>query len=466
MDGDTIAAISTPIGEGGIGIVRLTGPDAMDLADGLFRSARGISLRAAPSHTLHYGRIVVDGRPIDEVLVSVLRAPRTYTREDMIEINCHGGVVATRAVLDVVLTAGARMAERGEFTKRAFLNGRISLDQAKAVLDVVRARTELGLEAAVDRLGGRFSGALDDVRRTLAEVLADLEVEIDYPDLDVDVEAVLPRIDALCEQVDRMLAQSEQGRIVREGLTVAIVGRPNVGKSTLLNALLAEERAIVTPIPGTTRDTVEEESSLGGIPVRWIDTAGLRRPTDPVEAEGIDRTERAIDRSDLVLCLVDRSEPLTAEDRKILDRRWGVPSILVVNKTDLPNRLGADLPNRLGADLPDRLGVALPTADRIDVSAKTGDGIEALTDAIVDRLVGGQLPTRNSVLLLDTWERDLIRRVGEALKAAAEAARVGQTPDMIAEELRIAFRTAGELQGIDVSESILDAVFERFCVGK
>jgi len=452
MDDGTIAAISTPIGEGGIGIVRLTGPDAVRIVARLFRVARGGSLEDAPTHTLHYGRIVRDDRPVDEVLVSIMRAPRTYTREDVVEINCHGGVVATRAVLDAVLAAGARLAERGEFTKRAFLNGRISLDQGKAVLDVVQARTILGLEAAVDRLGGRFSGALGEVRGELAGILADLEVEIDYPDLDVDVGAVLPRIDALSQRVDRLLALGEQGRIVREGLTIVIVGRPNVGKSTLLNALLAEERAIVTPIPGTTRDTVEEEASLGGIPVRWIDTAGLREPGDPVEAEGVLRTQRAIDRSDLVLCLVDRSEPLTDEDREILGRPWGVPAILVVNKVDLPDRLGST-------------GAGSWVA-RLDASAKSGDGIENLRKEILRLLVGGELPTRNSVLLLDAWERDLIWRASEALHRAGETARAGHTPDMIAEDLRLAYRTTGELQGIDVSESILDEIFSRFCVGK
>ncbi len=452
MNEGTIAAISTPLGEGGIGIVRLTGPDAIGVAAGLFRSTRGDSLEDAPTHTLHYGQIMVGERLIDEVLVSVMRPPRTYTREDVVEINCHGGIVATRAVLDAVLSAGARMAERGEFTKRAFLNGRISLDQAKAVLDIVRARTILGLEAAVDRLGGRFSNALSEIRAKLAEVLADLEVKIDYPDLDVDVEAVLPRIDDLSGRVDTLLAQSEQGRIIREGLTIAIVGRPNVGKSTLLNALLAEERAIVTPIPGTTRDTVEEEASLGGIPVRWIDTAGLREPSDPVEVEGVRRTQKAIDRSDLVLCLLDRSEPLTQEDREILDRAWGIPTVLVVNKTDLPDRLGAA---SLGS-----------WDERLDVSAKVGRGIEDLRETILRLLVGGELPTRNSVLLLDAWERDLIRRTGESLRQAAETARAGNSADMIAEDLRLAYRTAGELQGIDISESILDAVFARFCVGK
>ena len=452
MDGGTIVAISTPLGEGGIGIVRLTGPDAIRIAVGLFRAASGESLEDAPTHTLHYGWIVVADRPVDEVLVAVMRAPRTYTREDLVEINCHGGVVATRAVLDAVLAAGARMAERGEFTKRAFLNGRISLDQAKAVLDVVKARTTLGLEAAVDRLGGRFSGALARIREGLAEILADLEVEIDYPDLDVDVGAVLPRIEDLSRRIDVLLAQSEEGRIIREGLTIAIVGRPNVGKSTLLNALLAEERAIVTPIPGTTRDTVEEDASLSGIPVRWIDTAGLREPGDPVEAEGVLRTRRAIDRSDLVLCLLDRSEPLTPEDREILNREWGVPTILVVNKIDLPDRL-------------DRIGTGSWT-ERVDVSAREGAAIEELREKILRLLVGGELPTRNSILLLGAWERDLIRRAGGALRRAGETARAGHTPDMIAEELRLAYRTTGELQGIDIGESILDEIFSRFCVGK
>jgi len=452
MNGGTIAAISTPIGEGGIGIVRLTGANAVAIADRLFRAAHGGSLQQAPSHTLHYGKIVIGGRAIDEVLVSVMRAPRTYTREDVVEINCHGGVVATRAVLDGVLSAGARMAERGEFTKRAFLNGRLSLDQAKAVLDVVRARTKLGLEAAVDRLGGRFSNEIGEIRAELAEILADLEVEIDYPDLDVDIHAVLPRIGRLACRIARLLTQCEQGRILREGLTVAIVGRPNVGKSTLLNALLAEERAIVTPIPGTTRDTVEEEASLAGIPVRWIDTAGLRKPGDPVEAEGVLRTRQAIDRSDLMVIMVDRSEPLTKEDRAILENPWNLPSILVANKRDLPDRLG-DIPR--GA-----------WTVRLDVSASTGDGIDRLSEAILEQLAGGELPTRNSVLLLDTWERDLIRRVGEAIRLAEEAARIGQSADMIAEELRAAYRAAGELQGIDLGESILDTIFARFCVGK
>jgi len=447
---ETIAAISTPIGEGGIGIVRLSGPDAIAIADRIFAAADGRSLERSASHRLHYGRIVVNGRSIDEVLVSVMRAPRTYTREDVVEINGHGGILAARAVLDAVLAEGARLAERGEFTQRAFLNGRISLDQAKAVLDVVRARTTLGLEAAVDRLGGRFADAIGGIRTTLAEILADLEVEIDFPDLEVETEAIGARVAELTERVRNLLARAENGRVVRDGLTMAIVGRPNVGKSTLLNALLAEDRAIVTPIPGTTRDTVEEEASIGGIPVRLIDTAGLREPSDPVEAAGVRRTEKAVDRADLVLLVVDRSEEATEEDRRLLNKAWGPPVLCVLNKIDLPDRFGA-----------------VPTScDVVAVAASEGRNIENLRAKLLDLLLGGKVPARGSVLLLDQWERDLLRRVGAGLSASADALGSGATADMVAEELRGAYVTAGELQGIDVAESILDAVFSRFCVGK
>ena len=452
MIDDTIAAVSTPIGDGGISIVRLSGSEAVAIADSLFRSPGGVILADVASHTIHYGAIHVQGCVIDEALVSVMRAPRTYTREDVVEINCHGGIVSTRAILDAVLATGARMAERGEFTKRAFINGRISLDQAKAVMDIVHARTALGLEAAVDRLGGRFTQALADLRARLAEILADLEVEIDYPDLDVNINAIAPRVEACSSRVGEMLAKSESGRLIREGLTVVIVGRPNVGKSTLLNALLSEERAIVTPIPGTTRDTIEEDASLGGIPVRWIDTAGLRDADHPVEAEGVRRTRGAIDRADLLLLLVDASEPRHAEDDRVLNLNAGVPSLLVLNKSDLPTAWET-----------------LPNGDwsaTLRVSAKNGTGIDALRDEILSSVGAGTLPTRNSVLLLDTWERDLLRRVGERLTQASQTACEGGQADMLAEELRLAYQTASELQGIDISESILDAVFAKFCVGK
>jgi len=447
-----MAAISTPMGEGGIGMVRLSGPDAIVIADRAFRSPRGAPLSSQPSHTIHYGHVVVDDEVVDEVLVSVLRAPRTYTREDVVEFSCHGGIAAVRAVLDAVLGAGARLAERGEFTQRAFLNGRISLDQAQAVLDIVRAQTALGLEAAVDRLGGRFSNDIANLRTTLEALLADLEVDIDFPDLDVKVDEFLPRVRALAKQTGELRARGEQGRVVREGLTVAIIGRPNVGKSTLLNALLAEERSIVAPTPGTTRDTVEEVASIGGIPVRLIDTAGLRAPTDEVEAEGVRRAEAATKRADLVLLLLDRSVALEDDDRELLLRDWGVPTIVVRNKSDLRDHLGSALP-----------GTAIAA---LDVSARDGQGLLELREKILGLLVSGGVPSRNTVLLLDTWERDLLRRLAEALDRAAAAFESGATADIAAEELRAALHAAGELQGVDLSESILEQIFSRFCVGK
>ena len=451
MIGDTIAAVSTPLGEGGIGIVRLSGPDSVPIVEPLFRPADGIPLSEAPTHTLRYGHIVSEGRTLDEVLVALMRSPRSYTREDVVEIDCHGGIVAVRSVLDAVLKMGARLAGPGEFTKRAFLNGRISLDQAQAVLDVVRAKTPLGLEAALDRLDGRFSAAIGEIREEIAGLLADIEVGIDFPDFDIDLGRLLEPLVRLEKRVSSLLARAEDGRRVREGLTVAIVGRPNVGKSTLLNAILAEERAIVTPIPGTTRDTVEGETDIGGVPVRLIDTAGLREPDDPVEAEGVRRAREAVARSDLLLLVLDRSEPLTGEDRSLISRDWGVPVVLVLNKADLPARIG---------DLP------YGRWDEVSVSAERGDGIDRLRMIVLDLLLGGRVPARNTILLIDAWERDLLRRMKAYLFRGIEAIVGKKSADMVAEELRAAYRTSGELQGIDVSESILDSVFSRFCVGK
>ncbi len=452
MQEDTIAAISTPLGEGGIGIVRMSGPEAQRIAEAIFHPSSGIVLSEVNSHTLHHGFIVSQGKRIDEVLVTVMRSPRTYTREDIVEINCHGGIVATRAVLDLVLEGGARLAERGEFTKRAFLNGRISLDQAKAVLDVVRAKTKFGLEVAVDQLGGRFSEAIASIREGIGQLLAQIEVEIDFPDVEVETGVILPSLTEITKRTEHLLKQGEQGKIVRDGLTVAIIGRPNVGKSTLLNILLAEERAIVTPIPGTTRDTVEEEAAIGGIPVRLIDTAGLREPSDLVEEAGVQRTKTAIERADLLLLMIDSSTPRTAEDLRLLQRDWEKPTILVLNKCDLPR-------------------VIKPIefdhwSGRYEISAKTGEGLDHLSQGILDLFLKGQLPIRGAILLLDTWERDLLRRTQAHLNRASDAIQDGLSLDMIAEELRASYTVTGELQGIDVSEEVLDRIFSRFCVGK
>ena len=453
--GDTIAAISTPIGEGGIGIVRLSGSDAISIASRLFQSPREVDLYRVETHTIHYGHIRFRGETIDEVLVSVMRAPRTYTRQDVVEINCHGGIVAVRSVLDAVLDSGARLAERGQFTKRAFLNGRLSLDQAAAVLNIISAKTKLGLEVAVDQLGGRFSGEIARMREQIASHLARIEVEIDYPDEDVHQESIFHDVRQLITHVERLLVASAQGRVLREGLTIAIIGRPNVGKSTLLNALLSEQRAIVTEIPGTTRDTVEEIAVIGGVPVRLIDTAGMRAPRDPVEAEGVRRSQEAMKRADLLLLLLDRSCQMTAEDRELLQRKWDRPVFVVLNKSDLAAVIKEDTIESQAAEY-----------QLYEISAETTDGIEQLIEGIIARLLGGGIEGRNAALLLDTWERDLLGRMQQALTRVATAVDAKASPDIVAEELRVAHATAGELQGIDADEEVLDQLFRQFCVGK
>lgn len=452
MRGDTIAAISTPLGEGGIGIVRLSGPRAVEIAGGLFQATSALSLQHVPSHTLHHGFIVAAGRRVDEVLVSVMRAPRTYTREDTVEINGHGGIVALTRILDLVLAGGARLAERGEFTERAFMNGRISLDEAQAVLDVVRARTRLGLEAAVERLGGRFSAAIAAIREEIGRLLASLEVGMDFPDVDEATEDLGPPLARLVEEADALLARGERGRIVRDGLTVAIVGRTNVGKSTLLNAFLAEERAIVTPLPGTTRDTIEEEAAIGGVPVCLIDTAGIREPAGLVEAEAQRRARRAIDRADLLLLVFGRSLPLTADDLDLARENWERPTVAVLNKSDLPQRAESLDPGRFAAVR--------------EVSAKTGDGVDALGQEILRLVLRGEIPTHDAILLLDVWERDLLRRARSSLGEARADLVSGVSPDLVAEALRSAYVATGQLQGIDVGEDVLKRIFSRFCVGK
>jgi tRNA modification GTPase len=314
---DTIAAISTPLGEGGIGIVRLSGDRAIEIADEIFSSPKGIPLRSVPSHTIHYGFIKDNNIKIDEVLVSVMRAPKSYTREDIVEINCHGGMVPLRKVLELVLAKGARLAEPGEFTKRAFLNGRISIDQAEAVCDIIRAKTELSLSSALGRLEGRFSKPISEMKERLLDIMARIEVAIDFPDYEEETitkEELNKVLREVSDKIGYFLKYGKDGRIIHEGLKVAIIGKPNVGKSTLLNSLLQESRVIVTPIPGTTRDLIKEELEIEGIPFRVIDTAGLRHPKDVVEQIGVERSLEAAKGADLILFVVDISKPLTKED--------------------------------------------------------------------------------------------------------------------------------------------------------
>jgi tRNA modification GTPase len=457
---DTIAAISTPIGEGGIGIVRMSGPEAHAILQKLFVRGKPTNLQSpipniqSPNY-LHYGHIIDPEacEVIDEVLVSYMQAPRTYTRQDVAEINCHGGIAPLRRTLELCLRQGARLASPGEFTLRAFLNGRIDLAQAEAVLDIVRARTEAGLRVAVGQLEGHLSDQVRALRRQLVDVLAYLEATIDFEEDEIPGRDIAPDLQRVRAQLERLLAHADRGIIYRQGIRTAIVGRPNVGKSSLLNALLRTSRAIVTPIPGTTRDTLEETLNLQGIPLVLVDTAGIVAETeDVIEQLGIERSRRALAQADLALLVVDQSKPLTEADRQIARLAAGKTAILVVNKIDLPRARG-------GFDI-------LPEATRVEISALTGEGLEELEEAIVEVVFSGQVLASDEPLVSSPRHKDILKRALDHVVSAQGAHTRGMPTDFVAIDLTSAVNALGEITGETVTEDLLEAIFSEFCVGK
>ncbi len=453
---DTIAAISTPIGEGGLAVIRLSGALALAVADKCFRpGGRASQLpSAAPTHTIQYGHVLRDGRVIDEVLVSVLRAPRTFTREDVVEISCHGGLIASKEVLDTVLAAGARLAEPGEFTKRAFLSGRLDLAQAEAVADLIHARTDLALSAANEQLAGKLSQRINELRDGLVAILAHVEAHIDFPDEDISpdtLDKLLTRMGDAVAFIERLLRTANEGQILRRGIRAAIVGRPNAGKSSLLNHLLGHERAIVSPIPGTTRDTIEETANIRGLPVVFIDTAGLREAGDELEAEGIRRSRSSLRRSELILHVLDGSEPLHPTDRVQLGEYPDKKRIVVLNKSDLPAVVQFS---------------AESNAAVVAVSCQTGQGIEELKDAIRACLWSGAITSESLQVMINSRHQDALRRGREALERTMTALRAGDSIDLAAFDLRLAVNAIGEVVGKTTTEDILDAIFSQFCLGK
>lgn len=451
----TIAAIATPLGEGGLAVIRLSGPEALAVADGCFVSpAQGGRPSAAATHTVHYGRIVHEGRVVDEVLLTVLRAPRTYTREDVVEIGCHGGMLVAKAVLEAVLARGARLAEPGEFTKRAFLNGRLDLAQAEAVADVIHARTELALVVANEQLAGKLSRRIGELRDGLMTTLAHVEAHLDFPEEDIAPdtrEALLDRLDRGLAFMDELLRTADEGRILRRGIRAAIVGRPNVGKSSLLNQLLGHERAIVSAIPGTTRDTIEETANIRGLPVVFIDTAGLREAGDAIEQEGIRRSHESVARAELILHVLDGSEPLAEEDRRYLDQFAGKKRILVRNKVDRPQRL--ELPAEI-------------TSRPVAVCALSGDGVEALKDAIQGLIWAGEIQAEMLPAMINARHQDALRRARIATERCRAALSEDATLELVAADLRIAVNAVGEVVGQTATDDLLDAIFSQFCIGK
>ena len=457
---DTIAAIATPSGVGGIGLIRISGTAAEGIAKRLFRTAR--PLDALISRHLYHGEIVAleTGTVLDDVLVAFLKGPHTYTGEDTLEISCHGGPLILRTVLAEVVRAGARLAERGEFTKRAFLNGRLDLSQAEAVLDLITAKTPEGLTAAVDRLKGKLSGRIETIRKAIIELLAGIEAAIDFAEDDGVVEtsgAGLPELQTVIDDLYSLAATYCRGRIIREGIGVVIAGRPNVGKSSLLNRILGEKRAIVTPIPGTTRDFIEETVNLGGIPVRLTDTAGIRPPENAIEKEGIDLVWERLATADAVLVLLDGSMALTPEDRTLLSQVQAKPMIPVINKSDLPQRLDEALLRGL-------LSEGAPPVVRI--SAKYGEGIDRLTAAIHERVLDTPAEETPEAMIADLRHKVALERAAECLIRAKEGLHDGLPSELVALEVREALDSLGEIIGRTTSEEVLDRIFANFCVGK
>jgi tRNA modification GTPase len=471
MHDDTIAAIATPLGEGGLAVVRISGPQTFAIADKIFQPLGKQSLKpsAAPTHTIHYGKIVRNDRTVDEVLLAVLRAPHTFTCEDTVEITCHGGILPAKLVLDAILENGARLAEPGEFTRCAFLNGRLDLAQAEAVADLIHSRTELALAAANEQLAGKLSQRINELRDELMQTLAHVEAHIDFPDEDIvpdTREQLVKQLENGVKFMDELLRTANEGQILRRGIRAAIVGRPNVGKSSLLNQLLGHDRAIVSPIPGTTRDTIEETANIRGLPVVFIDTAGLREARDEIEQEGVRRSHESLAKAEFILHVLDASEQLTAADEKYLAEFAGKKRILVVNKVDLPRKL----------KLPDKVGTARRAVRSdaraarpyliADVSCLSGQGIEALKDAIKELVWSGEIKASMLQVMINSRHQNALNRARAATIRTLDALRKDAMLELVAMDLRIAVNAVGEIVGKTATEDLLDSIFSQFCIGK
>ena len=458
---DTIAAIATAQGEAGIGIVRVSGTLALTIAAEVFRSPRSVSPTQLPTHTLTYGHVIdatESDEIIDEVLLGIMHAPKTYTGEDIVEFNCHGGTIPLTAVLDVVVKNGARIAEPGEFTKRAFLNGRLDLAQAEAVAELIASKTDLSRKIAVEALAGKLSDTVNGLNAQLATLLAEIEASIDFPEEDLDfmkVETQLETARAVQTDLKTLLETATEGRLITEGVNVAILGKPNVGKSSLLNALVGTTRAIVTDIPGTTRDTIEVMMNIGGIPLKLIDTAGIRHTDDIVEQQGVQRSKAVQDRAELLLIIFDASQPLNDADLELLKTAQSSVAILILNKMDLPV-----------VTPPTALLAHCPKKRVVETVIPEGKGLDKLKAIVSEELLGGELVIGESPIVTNARHQEALRRANEGLNYAIESLENAMPPDLIAVDLRISLDGLGDIVGKTTTEDILDRIFSQFCVGK
>lgn len=461
MQFDTIAAISTPLGEGGIAIVRLSGDKAVPIADRIFRAASGKRLEEVPSHTIHYGTLVnpKTDEVVEEVMVTVMRAPRTFTREDVVEINCHGGIVSVNRVLQLTLNNGASLAEPGDFTKRAFLNGRIDLSQAEAVIDLIRAKTDRAMNVALGQMEGRLSRLIQALRQEIIETLAHVEVNIDYPEYD-DVEEITHRMliekaTYIRDEIEKLLKTSEQGKILREGLATAIIGRPNVGKSSLLNSLVQENKAIVTDIPGTTRDVIEEYVNVRGVPLRLIDTAGIRETEDIVEKIGVERSRQILQEADLILLVLNSAEELSSDDEQLFAAVEGLDVIIIVNKTDLPRKMNMERVHALAED-----------RKVVTTSLLKEEGIEELEQAIASMFFEGELEADDATYVSNSRHIALLNKALDAVQDVLTGIEAGMPIDIVQIDFTRTWEILGEIIGDTVQESLINQLFSQFCLGK
>ncbi|KAA9308338.1 tRNA uridine-5-carboxymethylaminomethyl(34) synthesis GTPase MnmE [Staphylococcus epidermidis] len=459
MDFDTITSISTPMGEGAIGIVRLSGPQAIEIGDILYKGKKNLS--EVETHTINYGHIIdpETNETVEEVMVSVLRTPKTFTREDIIEINCHGGILTINRILELTMTYGARMAEPGEYTKRAFLNGRIDLSQAEAVMDFIRSKTDRASKVAMNQIEGRLSDLIKKQRQSILEILAQVEVNIDYPEYD-DVEDattdfLLEQSKRIKEEINQLLETGAQGKIMREGLSTVIVGRPNVGKSSMLNNLIQDNKAIVTEVAGTTRDVLEEYVNVRGVPLRLVDTAGIRDTEDIVEKIGVERSRKALSEADLILFVLNNNEPLTEDDQTLFEVIKNEDVIVIINKTDLEQRLDVSELREMIGDMP-----------LIQTSMLKQEGIDELEIQIKDLFFGGEVQNQDMTYVSNSRHISLLKQARQSIQDAIDAAESGIPMDMVQIDLTRTWEILGEIIGESASDELIDQLFSQFCLGK